>query len=455
MKRIIEQRLLEWKEDTKRKPLILRGVRQCGKTWALKDFGARHYENTVYISFDENPEYCDFFAGPKDPSRILSNLSLYTKQPIHPGKTLLIFDEIQDCPNALGSLKYFHENHQGHHVACAGSLLGISIAGGSSFPVGKVDFLPVSPMTFTEFLMALGEDGMLEYIGDIDRIEPIPEPFFNLLHDRLKLYFVTGGMPEAVAEWIDRTDPGKLEQVIRNIITSYSIDFIKHLTPTMSRRVSRAWESLPSQLSKENKKFQYKLVKNGANARDYEEAIDWLTNVNLVHRVKRCTAPGLPISAYEDESSFKLYAADVGILRSLASLDPSVFGEGHRLFTEFKGALSENYVLQALSAAYDTPMHYWTKLKPAYEVDFILQHRNEIIPIEVKAGTDNKGKSIAFYGKTYAEKTPLRVRFSTMNLHIKDDLLNIPLFLADMTPQLIELAMQHRPDIGTHYCPAE
>lgn len=441
MKRNIESKLLEWKADPKRKPLILRGVRQCGKTWALKDFGKKHYENCVYLSFDEDSDYQSFFEGSKDPLRIVTNLSMYTGQPIKPGKTLLVLDEIQDCPGALGALKYFHENSPEYHVACAGSLLGIYIKGGASFPVGKVDFLPMSPMTFSEFLSALGEDGLIRYMDSLNLIEPIPAPFMSLFEERLKLYFMTGGMPEAVAEWIDRGDPEKLDRVMQNILTAYNIDFTKHLSPSVSRRVSRVWMSLPSQLAKENKKFQYRLVKNGANARDYEEAIDWLTSVDLAYRVVRCSAPGLPVSAYEDAASFKMYAADVGMLRRLAGLGTSAFGEGDKLFTGFKGALTENYILQSLSASYGAALHFWTKPKPAYEVDFILQHRNEIIPIEVKAGKDNKGKGLAAYGKAYADKTPLRVRFSMLNLHMRGDLLNIPLFMADRTPQLIEMAL--------------
>jgi predicted AAA+ superfamily ATPase len=441
MKRTIEKKLLAWKNDPKRKPLILRGVRQCGKTWVLKDFGERHYENNVYISFDERPEYRDFFTKTKDPARIISNLSIYMKQPIVPGKTLVILDEIQDCPEALGSLKYFYENHPEYHVACAGSLLGIAIRGSASFPVGKVDFLSMFPMTFSEFLLATGEDGLLAYMDSIDRIEQIPAPFFSLFEEKLKLYFIVGGMPEAVAEWIDRSDAEKLDRVLQNILTAYNIDFMKHLSPTMSRRVARVWSSLPSQLARENKKFRYKLVKNGANARDYEEAIDWLKSVQLVNNVPRCTAPGIPISAYEDASSFKLYAADVGMLRRLSALDPSAYGADRQLFTHFRGALSENYILQALSAAYESGLHYWSKQKPPYEVDFIIQHRNDIIPAEVKAGTDSKGKGLAKYREYYAAETPLRIRYSLLNLHKKDDLLNIPIFLADITPRLIEQAV--------------
>jgi predicted AAA+ superfamily ATPase len=260
---------------------------------------------------------------------------MYMRQPIKPGKTLIVLDEIQECPGALGALKYFQENSPEYHVACAGSLLGIYIKGGTSFPVGKVDFMSMFPMTFSEFLGALGEDGLISYMNSVDHIEAVPELFFKSFEEKLKLYFVTGGMPEAVAEWIDRGDPEKLDRTIQSILTAYNIDFTKHLSPSMSRRVAKVWSSLPSQLAKENKKFQYGLVKNGANARDYEEAIDWLTSVELAYRVVRCSAPGLPISAYEDASHFKMYAVDVGMLRRLAGLNTSAFGEGNRLFTEF------------------------------------------------------------------------------------------------------------------------
>jgi predicted AAA+ superfamily ATPase len=279
-------------------------------------------------------------------------------------------------------------------------------------------------------------------VNGIDSIEPLPMPFMELLTERLRLYFVTGGMPEVVADWFDRSDTEKMERIMSGILASYEIDFSKHLSPSMTRRAARVWNTLPSQMSKENRKFQYKVVKEGANARDYEEAIDWLCRVSLMYRVIRCRAPGLPIVAYDDDGSFKLYAADVGLIRALSKLDASAVTEGDRLFTEFKGALSENYVLNALAMRYDTPIRYWTTYHPSYEVDFLLQHGNHIIPVEVKAGLSNKGKGLAVYGERYADKTPLRVRYSLLNLDLSGDLLNIPLFLADRTPELVDLALK-------------
>jgi predicted AAA+ superfamily ATPase len=419
----------------------MRGVRQCGKTWSLKTFGTAAYENTVYINFDETPQVADFFAESKTPSRIVENLSVSVKQPILPEKTLLIFDEIQECPDALGSLKYFQEDAPEYHVACAGSLLGLKVDGGKSFPVGKVDFLPVFPMTFSEFLMATGEETLANYLDGVDRIEHIPLPFFSLLTEKMKLYFVTGGMPEAVAVWAERKDPEGVDATLRNILFAYDVDFIKHLEAASAQRVARVWDSLPQQLAKENKKFRYALVKDGAGARDYEDAIDWLTDVSLAHRVNRIKAPGLPVSAYEDERAFKLYAADVGLLRRLSALDPSAYGEGPRLFTEFKGALAENYILQALTASYESKLRYWATYNPTYEVDFVLQHKNDVIPIEVKSGKDNKGKGLAVYRDKYPEKTGLRIRFSLLNLDLSGDLLNIPLFMADHAKRLIDIAL--------------
>ena len=440
MKRIYDDKLLLWKANPQRKPLILRGVRQCGKTWSLKEFGRTEYENTVYINFDETPHIAEFFTESKTPSRIIENLSIVAKTPIYPEKTLLIFDEIQECPDALGSLKYFNENAPEYHVACAGSLLGMKVDGGASFPVGKVDFLPVFPMTFTEVLTAIGEEELAGYLSGFDKIEKIPLPFFSILVEKLKLYFVTGGMPESVEKWIRLRDASESEDKLRDILFAYDIDFLKHLDASTAQKVTRVWNSLPSQLAKENKKFHYKLVKEGAGAREYEDAIDWLTDVSLVYRVNRIKAPGLPIQAYEDQDAFKLYAADVGLLRRLSGLDPSAYGEGSRLFTEFKGALAENYILQALTKAYEPKLRYWTSYNPTWEVDFVLQHKNDVIPIEVKSGTDNKGKALAVYRERYHDLTKLRIRYSLLNLDFSDDLLNIPLFMADQTKRLIDLA---------------
>lgn len=441
MKRLVMQQLLEWKESKYRKPLILKGVRQVGKTWILKKLGT-YYSNIAYFNFDENEELKEFFNTTKDVNRILQNLMMATSQKITPYDTLIIFDEIQDCPNVINSLKYFCENAPEYHVACAGSLLGIALARPSSFPVGKVDFIEINPMTLTEFLMANGDDNLVQYLNSIEKIETIPAAFFNPLYEKLKMYYVTGGMPEPVKMWTEARDVEKVQQSLANIIGAYERDFAKHPDVKEFPKISMIWKSIPSQLARENKKFLYNAVKEGARAREYEDALQWLVDAKLVHKIYRSTSPGLPISAYDDLSAFKIYLSDVGILRRLALLAPTAFGEGNRLFTEFKGALTENYVLQALNNQIEAEPRYWSQINPSYEVDFIIQWENEIIPIEVKAESNITAKSLKKYKQKYEDKIKLRIRFSLENFKMDDDLLNIPLFFADQTDRIIKMAMQ-------------
>jgi predicted AAA+ superfamily ATPase len=431
-----------WKESKHRKPLIMKGVRQVGKTWILEEFGRRHYENTAIFNFDENEEYKQFFETTKDVDRILQNLMMASGQTIRPRSTLIVFDEIQECNKALNTLKYFCENAHEYHVACAGSLLGIALSKSASFPVGKVDFMDVLPMTFTEFLMANGDGNLADYMNTIDVIAPIPDAFFNPLYEKLKMYFVTGGMPEAVRMWTEDRDVVMVQQTLHNILNAYERDFSKHAEKKDVPRLSLIWKAIPSQLARENKKFIYKAVKEGARAREYEDALQWLCDAALTFKIFRCTAPGLPISAYDDISAFKLYMADVGLLRRLSLLDPTAFGEGNRLFTEFKGALSENYILQALSGHVEAVPRYWATENPRYEVDFIIQHGNEIIPVEVKSDSSVHSISLKKYKVKYGNRVKLRVRFSMQNLTLDDDLLNIPLFLADHASRLIGFALE-------------
>ena len=444
MKRFIIENLLQWKNSPYRKPLILKGVRQVGKTWILKEFGKTCYENTAYFNFDENEDYKEFFETTKDVKRILQNLMLATGQKIEPGKTLIIFDEIQDAPKVLNSLKYFCENAPEYHVACAGSLLGVALAKPSSFPVGKVNFMNIVPMTFSEFLLANGDENLEQYLDSIDDISPIPDAFFNPLCEKLKMYYVTGGMPEPVLMWTEARDVQAMERALSDILDSYERDFAKHPDVKEFPKISMIWRSLPSQLARENKKFLYKAVKEGARAREYEDALEWLVDAGLVYKIFRSSAPGLPISSYDDLSAFKIYLADVGVLRRLASLAPTAFGEGNRLFTEFKGALSENYVLQSLRGQFDVVPRYWSQVNPSYEVDFVIQKDNEIIPVEVKADKNIKSTSLKKYKELFGDKIKLRVRFSLENLKLDDDLLNIPLFMADKADKLINMALEKR-----------
>ena len=429
MERFILKKLLDWKNSPYRKPLILKGVRQVGKTWVLKEFGKRYYENTAYFNFDENEEYRQFFETTKDVDRILQNLMLASGQKIVPEKTLIIFDEVQDCPKVINSMKYFCENAPQYHIACAGSLLGIALAKPSSFPVGKVNFMQIDPMTFSEFLIANGDENLATYLESVDTIEPIPDAFFNPLYEKLKMYYVTGGMPEPVLMWTEARDVSAMQEALSGIIGAYERDFAKHPNISQFPKISMIWKSVPSQLARENKKFIYKVVKEGASAR-------------LVHKIYRSSAPGLPVAAYDDLSAFKIYLVDVGLLRRLAQLAPTAFGEGNRLFTEFKGALTENYVLQTLITQFEVVPRYWTQSNPPYEVDFLIQRENDIFPVEVKSEANTSSKSLKKFKELFPDKVKLRVRFSLDNLKLDDDVLNIPLFMADQADRLIGLALK-------------
>ncbi len=442
MERFIMKKLLEWKASPYRKPLILKGVRQVGKTWILKEFGRRYYENTAYFNFDENEEYKQFFETTKDVGRILQNLMIVSGQKILPEKTLIIFDEIQDCPNVINSMKYFCENAPGYHVACAGSLLGIALAKPSSFPVGKVNFLQIDPMTFKEFLLANGDNNLLAFLESCDELEKVPDAFFNPLCEKLKMYFITGGMPEAVMMWTQARDVPAMQEVLSGIIGAYERDFAKHPDISEFPKISMIWRSVPSQLARENKKFIYKVVKEGARAREYEDALQWLVDARLVHKIYRSTAPGLPVSAYDDLSAFKIYLVDVGLLRRLAQLAPTAFGEGNRLFTEFKGALTENFILQTLVTQFEVLPRYWSQNNPPYEVDFLIQRENDIFPVEVKSGDNTTSKSLRKFKDLFGDNVKLRVRFSLDNLKLDNDVLNIPLFMADEADRLIGLALK-------------
>lgn len=437
-------KLLAWKNSPYRKPLILKGVRQVGKTWVLKEFGKLYYKNIAYFNFDENKEYKQFFETTKNVERILQNLMLASGQKIEPENTLIIFDEVQDCPEVINSMKYFCENAPQYHVACAGSLLGITLAKPSSFPVGKVNFMQINPMNFTEFLLANGDENLAKFIEQIDKIEPIPDAFFNPLYEKLKMYYVTGGMPESVLMWAKARDVNAMQETLFEIITAYERDFAKHPKVSEFPKISMIWNSIPSQLARENKKFLYKVVKNGARAREYEDALQWLVSAQLVYKIYRNTTPNLPIAAYDDISAFKIYLADVGLLRRLAQLAPTAFKEGNRLFTEFKGALTENYVLQALLTQFEVTPRYWSQTNPPYEVDFLIQRENDIFPIEVKSEANINSRSLKKFKELFPNQTKLRIRFSLNNLKLDDDMLNIPLFMADYTDKLIELALKEK-----------
>ena len=437
MRRFLINQLILWKKSKHRKPLVLKGVRQVGKTWLLKEFGKQHYENTAYFNFEEQGELKQYFETTKDIQRILQNLSLINGAAIFPGRTLIILDEIQECNAALNTLKYFCEIAPDYHIVCAGSLLGVKVSTPASFPVGKVEFLTVHPMTFTEFLWALGEEKLIQYVDSIDVLEPVPDIFFNQLHEKLKMYFITGGMPESVLAWVKEGDVSRVQKILRDILSAYELDFSKHAQTKDIAKLGLVWLSIPSQLSRENKKFMFGAVREGGRAREYEDALTWLCDAGLGYKIYRNRKPSLPLSAYDHLDAFKLYAVDVGLLRRLAFLDPVSFNEGNRLFSEFKGALSENYILQCLVAQYEVMPRYWSSGATA-EVDFIIQRGNDIIPIEVKSDENVRGKSLSLYNQKYVP--PIRVRFSLKNLKRDENLINIPLFLSDHLDKFIKLA---------------
>lgn len=426
MDRKIMKKLIEWKNSKTRKPLILRGARQVGKTYILKQFGNENYEGVAYFNFDHDVELYHLFDETKDPHRILEQLAFIYGKAILPEKTLIIFDEIQECPNALNALKYFNEEANEYHIACAGSLLGIRLSH-TSFPVGKVDFLDMYPMTFTEFLKADNCNNLVEYMESIQNPQNIPDIFFSRLEEKLKAYFIIGGMPEVVNSWTTEKDVEKVNQIQQNILIAYESDFSKHTTNVEANKISIIWNSLPSQLAKDNKKFLYQVAKDGARARDYEDALNWLKDANLIYKIYNNKAPKLPLDAYRDLSAFKIYANDIGLLRRMTNLDSKIVVEGSKIFEEFKGALTENYILQMLSSLKFNPNYY--AFDNRYEIDFMIQYKNEVIPIEVKSNENVNNTSLKVYNERY--KPTKRVRFSMRNLQQDDNLINIPLFIAE------------------------
>jgi predicted AAA+ superfamily ATPase len=432
MERALQNELLIWQKQANRLPLIIQGARQVGKTYLMKWFGQTHFQQYAYFNFDERPELKDFFITNKDVDRIIHSLSLISGKIID-AHTLLIFDEIQECPEALNTLKYFAEKKPHIPIVCSGSLLGIVLHSGISFPVGKVSFMTLYPLSFKEVLSNWNES-LARFLNQVKSIEPIPDYFFNDLVDNFKQYLTTGGMPAVLNAFKQENSFESCEAVLQNLILSYHGDFAKHPVMSDVAKIGQVFHSLPSQLARENKKFIYQLVRTGARAREYEDAIQWLVRSGLVYQVKLISKPGIPLAAYDDMSAFKLYALDIGIMRKMAKLSPTAYTEGARLFTEFKGAIIENYVVQSLASQFDHLPRYWTSGNSA-EVDFVIQYNNEIIPIEVKSDENIKSRSLQVYHQKFNPK--LRIRFSLKNLSYRDGLLNIPHFMSDYTKEII------------------
>lgn len=418
------EKLYKWKTSKYRKPLIIEGARQVGKTWLMKEFGKQAYENTIYINFDSNSKMADLFATDLDIERLILGIELYSGKKINPDNTLLIFDEVQEVPRALTSLKYFYENAPQYHIICAGSLLGIALHQGTSFPVGKVDFLKLYPLSFSEFLMATGNERFAELLKSQD-YEMITK-FKQTYIEALKLYYFVGGMPEAVLNFAENKDFNVVREIQKRILTAYEQDFSKHAPNEIVPKLRMVWNSIPSQLAKENKKFVYGLVREGGRARDYETAIMWLSDCGLVHKVSRVNAAGIPLKAYEDLKAFKLFIVDVGLLSCMVGLRQSTLIEGNDLFIEFKGALTEQYVCQQLKTIEDLGVYYYTNDRGTCEIDFVVDTGEKIVPVEVKAETNLKAKSL----KTYREKynPELSIRTSMSDYKKEDWLLNLPLY---------------------------
>jgi len=439
--REIYQELLTWKGKSRRKPLLLMGARQIGKTTILRSFGKQEYNDYVYLNLERQTSLHELFKTDKSPQRILKDLGLIHGKEILQHETLIILDEIQTCQDALTSLKYFQEDMPNVHVIGAGSLLGLTIDLDRSFPVGKVEFLDMNPLSFTEFLEAVDTTLLQAYFNYLEEshIGPLPQAIFESLEKTFREYLLIGGMPEVAAHYLTTKNISEAQQIQDDILRAYQLDFVKHADKSTSTNIQRVWESIPSQLGKENKKFLYKTIRSGARARDYEKALKWLDDAGILYKISRVEKPSIPLKAYEDISTFKLYVFETGLLMRLAGLNPQTFISGDQFFTEFKGSLAENYVAQSLTKVYKRSPYYWTSDGKA-EIDYIIDHKGKNIPIEVKAGTATKAKSLAVYKTRY--NPSLRIRISNLNLQLTDDLLNIPLFYSDRVNHLIDMSLE-------------
>jgi len=427
MYRSAMEQLNKWKQKTNKKPLIIRGARQAGKTWIMKEFGKTAYEKTVYINFDNNPQMKELFSLDMRIDRIIMGIELYVGHKISPHNTLLIFDEVQEVPKALSSLKYFNETAPEYQIICAGSLLGIALHQGTSFPVGKVEFMDLYPLSFTEFMRAMGKEQFVDLLdkGDFEMATMFRQDYVDLL----KYYYYVGGMPEVVQSFVDNRDFNEAREIQERILAAYEQDFSKHAPNEAVPRIRMLWNSIPAQLTKENKKFIYGIIKEGARAKDYETALMWLTDCGLVHKVYRVTAPSIPLKAYEDLKAFKLFLADVGLLGCMVRLNQSVLLDRNELFKEFKGALTEQYVLQQLKTVKGVDTYYWTNDRGNAEIDFLIDTGNEVVPIEVKAETNLKAKSLKTFCEKYNPK--MAIRTSMTDYKQEDWLLNLPLWAVE------------------------
>ncbi len=416
--------LHKWKSKKNKKPLIIRGARQVGKTWLMREFGNSSYDEMVYINFDNNTQMKELFSADMNIERIITGLELYAGHKINPLNTILIFDEVQEVPKALSALKYFNEIAPEYQIICAGSMLGVALHSGTSFPVGKVEFLDLYPLSFSEFMRAMGKNRFVELLEKQDF--SMATTFKQEYIDLLKHYYYIGGMPEVVKNFVDNRDFNETREIQQRILDAYEQDFSKHAPNEIVPRIRMLWSSIPGQLTKENKKFVYGIIKEGARAKDYEMALMWLADCGLVHKVHRVTVPNIPLKAYEDFKAFKLFLVDVGLLSCMVRLNQRVLLEGNKLFKEFKGSLTEQYVLQQLKTIKGIETYYWTNDRGSAEIDFLIDNGTDVIPIEVKAETNLKAKSL----KTFCEKFEPKIAIRTSMSDYKQEnlLLNLPLW---------------------------
>ena len=435
VKRDIIERFREWKNSPDRKPMLLEGARQIGKTWAVKEFGRQYYDYCATFDFDRNPELAEAFRVSKDPARIMKELEMFSDTPLLPEKTLLFFDEIQECEEAFNALKYFCEEAPKYHIIAAGSLLGVAVRKKNmKVPVGKVSIVKMFPITFGEFLRA-EDQKTFDFVEGIEKPEHLPAVILNKFTEEYRRYQICGGMPEAVSALIDGKGTAAVDDILRNILDLYEIDFSKYATPQEVTRIRSVWQSLPSQLSKENRKFIYKVIKTGARARDYEDALTWLKDAGMIYQVFNVSKPGIPLKGYADMDAFKIYACDCGLLRRLANVKPDVIMNRSSGYSEFKGAMAENIFLQALmpQTGSETPF-YWTSDNQA-EIEFLVEIGLDVVPVEVKAEGNISGRSLSVYNQKYSPAK--RVRISMNNLQENGGLYSIPNPMADWMIKLV------------------
>jgi predicted AAA+ superfamily ATPase len=433
MKRNIYRNLLDWKKSDNRKPLILQGARQVGKTYILKEFGKKEYKDTAYFNFEEDPALAEFFKGKISPEKIIEKLSIYREKPILPEKTLIIFDEVQIAPEALTSLKYFQEEAGQYHIAAAGSLLGIRIGRYAPFPVGKVNFLNLYPLSFGEYLDGVGKSGLRGLLQTAAAPEPFELAFHNELLESLRLYYFIGGMPEAIAQYNRDKDLNKVRIIQNEILAAYLMDISKHATKTEAIKIASIWNSIPGQLAKENKKFKFSEISGNARARDYNESIQWLVQAGLIYKCFLIKTPKLPLSGYCEDNIFKLYLLDTGLLGAILNLSQKTIVEENRLFSEYNGAFTENYVAQELIVNGNKALYYWASDAIA-EVDFVVAHNEEIFPLEVKAGTSKHKKSLTAFGEKYGSHV---LSMATLRNFKQDGkVCNYPLYAVSLFPKV-------------------